>query len=320
MPTPIFLPDETEYWIWPDGDYLLWGDELMTFALADITYRVARELGIVTEGVATSGTTSTIVDSDARDEDDDYWNKGTAWILRDAAGASAAPEKEYSVIQDFTATNDTIVLQDSLTVAVGEGDRYAVAEKYVPLQIIIQKINQALNDLGRIPYVDTTSLTISDNKTEYTLPIASKLDFRLVSIQTNKVASNNYWNVISNAEVEQADPGAAPTLILPEQYSSGYKLKLEYMANHPNMYQPTDPLSETVPVERVVIPAVLECLRYRRQKMNTDDFDADIKDYTDRKANLAVNYPIRLPPRPSRVGIVHNVEAHYDDLPGKVYL
>ena len=51
----------------------------MTYTLGELTYRAAREIEDVREGVATGGSTTTIVDSNNRTEHDDYWNGGTAW-------------------------------------------------------------------------------------------------------------------------------------------------------------------------------------------------------------------------------------------------
>ena len=62
----------------------------MTYTLANLTYRTARELDIVYEGTATGGSDTTLIDTNQLDQANDYWNDGTVWILEDAGGAGAA--------------------------------------------------------------------------------------------------------------------------------------------------------------------------------------------------------------------------------------
>ena len=318
--TQMELEEESYCWLFEDEQVILWGEEDVTYTLFDLTYMVAREMGITIEGIATSGATTTIIDTNDRTEDNDYWNGGTAWILRDALGASAAPEGQYSVISDHTSAG-TVTLRDALTAAVAVGDRYAVADDKVPLHIIIQKINQALTDLGAIPYTDTTSVTIADDKTEYTLPAAANLDLRAVYIQMEDDDTNdNQWREILTWSVERQDPGNADLLILQEQYLSGYDLKLEYMANHADLFTYTDPLSEHVPAERVIYPAIVECLKYRKQRTRWRDFDADIARYEAKAEQVRQTRPIRQLQRSARLMIVGDTPIEYESEPGKVYL
>lgn len=251
----------------------------MTYTLFDLTYMVARELGLAQEGIATGGSTTTLVDTLGRAEPDDYWNNGTVWVLRDAAGAGAAPEGEYAVITDYVQSTATLTLREALTAAVAGGDRYGCMMKYIPLNVIIQQINDSLMLLGTIPYADKVSITIENNKTEYALPIASKQDLREVWLQTYQNVTDNQYLRLYNWKVEQADPGAAPRLVLPEQYTAGYALKLVYMANHPAMKVATATLSEFVPVERVILPAVLGCYKWRKVQTGWNRWDDQIKTY-----------------------------------------
>lgn len=291
----------------------------MTYTLSDLTYRVARELGLTQEGVATGGSTTTLVDTVMRTEQDDYWNKGTVWVLRDAGGASAAPEGEYATISDFDNATATATIS-TLTAAIAGGDRYAISTKHVPMHILIQKINQAIQDLGVVPYVDITTITTADNQTEYTLPIAAKRNLLQVYIQTiDDDANDNRWMQIPNWSVQEADPGAAPRLIIP-QYASGYKVKLVYMANHPILQVATATLSEYVPVERVIIPAVLRCLEYRKMRTGWRQWDDEIKMYQDRVAEVEMKRRITRPHRQSHYTYANGIPIETDDEPDKVYL
>ena len=293
----------------------------MTYTLFDLTYRVARELGLTQEGVATGGSATTLIDTVMRDEADDLWNKGTVWVLRDAGGAGAAPEKEYATVSDFVQATSTLTIS-AVTAAIAGGDRYALAMKQVPLHIIIQKINQAIQDLGPVPYADITSITTADDQTEYSLPVAAKRDLLQVRIQTvDDDANDNRWiEVPGGWEVQQADPGAQPRLII-QQFTSGYDLKLVYLANHPALEVATATLSEYIPVERIVIPAVLACLEYRKMRTGWKQWDDEIRVYQERAAEVKLRRRVLRPQRDRRYMYTGNqVISINDDEPDKVYL
>lgn len=281
---------------------------MATFTLFDLTYRVARELGILKEGVATGGSTTTIVDTNERTEENDYWNGGTAWILKDAGGAGAAPEKEYARITDHVASSGTLTVA-TFSAAVGAGDRYAVANDWLPNNIIISQINSALLDLGAVPTTDTTTITIADNQTEYTLPAAAGRDLRQVFLQTvDDDADDNRWEEIRGWRLKQAAPGTADTLILDRQYPSGYDLMLVYMATHAQLSASTDAMNEHIPVERVVIPAALQCLYYLAQKTGWNKWDQFIRRFETRTEQIRQTRPVIVPRRASKLMIVTSDE------------
>lgn len=274
---------------------------MATFTLFDLTYRVIRILGFEKEGVATGGSTTTIIDTNERTEENDYWNGGTAWILKDAAGAGAAPEKEYARISDHVLATNTLTI-GTLTAAVGAGDRYAVANKWVPLNIMIGMINASLTDLGPVPTTDTTTITIADNQTEYSLPAAAGRDLRQVWLQTKLDDSNdNRWQEVFNWRVQHAAAGVADTIIFDTQFPAGYKIKLLYMANHAEMTASTSALNEHVPVERVIYPAALECLTYLAQATQWNRWDKFISRLEAKTEQIRQTRPIIVPRRQSRL-------------------
>ena len=191
----------------------------------------------------------------------------------------------------------------------------------MPLHVIISSINQALIDLGPIPYTDTTSITIASNQTEYTLPIAANRTLRQVWLQLDKTdADDNLWTEIVNWVVEKEDPGNADTLILPTQYDSGYALKLIYNRVHPELFTSTSVLSEHVPIERVVYPAILNCFKWRKRRTRSSRYDDDIERYEGFVEQMRISYPVMTPSKPSRLVIVSDGKLEYDDEPGTVYL
>ena len=244
----------------------------MTDTLFDLTYRVCSKLGQVREGLCTGGTTTTILDANDRGEEDEYWNGGTAWMLRDAAGASAAPEGEYSVIKDFANTGGVITTRDTLTAAPAAGDKYAVGKVRYPLWLLIQKINEAVEGMGEIPVVDKATITTAGSKTEYSLPGAANRNLLNVFIQTKLGDTNDYqWQKIYGWTVERTAIGTADLLILPGQPPTGRLLLLEYGDVHDQLYVSTDQLSETVHIQRVVVLAAIKCLLHRKQKIGSND-------------------------------------------------
>lgn len=281
---------------------------MATFTLSDLTYMVAREIGILKEGVATGGSTTTIIDTNERSEENDYWNGGTAWILKDAGGAGAAPEKEFALITDHVSATGTLTVA-TFSAAVGAGDRYAVANDWVPKNIIISQINSALLDMGPVPTTDITSITTADNQTEYTLPAAAGRDLRQVFIQTvDDDSDDNRWAEIRGWKVKQAVPGTADTLILDRQYPTGYDLMLVYMATHGALSAATDALNEHVPVERVVIPAALQCLYHLAQRTGWNKWDKYIARFEQRTEQIRQTRPILVPRRASKLMIVTSDE------------
>jgi hypothetical protein len=277
----------------------------MTYTLAQLTYRVARELGITVEGIATGGTTGTLLDANDRTEADNYWLDGTLWVLRDAGGAGAAPENEVRTLSASTSSTGTLTVRTAFTVSPAAGDRYALAYKFGGnpwLYTLQQKINQAIQDLGRVPQTDITTIVGADNQTEYTLPAAAGLDLRQVWYQGDNTDSNdNRWRELIRGShwyvQENSTAGTADTLVLAFQPSSAYYLKLVYMAPHPMLLTDTSYLSDHVPVERVVIPATLECFRYMKQVTGWNKWDSDIQRYDEMATRIRSQYSIHAPRR-----------------------
>ena len=231
-------------------------------------------------------------------------NGGTLWVLHNANDPGEAPQGEFGIISDSTA-GGLISLRANLTAAIQVSDKYAIANNRVPLNVIISQLNASLLDMGIVPYTDITSLTITANKTEYTLPISAKRDLRQVWIQTDKnnVVSNQ-WEEILNWYRQGADPGSADTLVLPYQYNTGFALKLVYLAPHPELVYYSDVLSEYVPLERVIYPAILGCLKWRRNRTGWRDWDTMIARYEAKTTDaLTMKRIPEIPRRSSRVNI-----------------
>jgi len=294
----------------------------MSYTLGNLTYFVASELGVVTEGTATGGSTTTIIDTNDRTEADDYWNGGTAWILRDAGGASAAPEGEYSIISDFTATTDTVTVRTAFTVTPAVGDRYALGKKRYPLNTLIQCVNKAIVDLGTIPVTDITTVTTASEQTEYTLPGAASRDLREVWIQVvDDDANDNRWSKLHNWSIQRTTTGTGDLLVFPLQPNEPYKLKLVYMGEHLPLYVYSDKLNETIPRERIIYRAVFHALNWFKQKTSSNEqpLAENIARYESLATRAMLEHPINIPFRTPRVTMARG-EITLESEPGKAYL
>lgn len=297
----------------------------MTETLFDLTLAVARELGILQEGTASGGSTTTIVDTTERTEADNYWNLGAAWITYDAGGAGAAPQGQYSVITDHTQSTKTMDLRTTLGAAVASGDRYAccrVAEGGVSwLSQIIGKINVAMMDIGPVPQTDVTTITAADSQTEYTMSLAMGRDIREIWVASDTDTNDYQWRKLYNWRVQpHSTAGTADTLILPYQPDTGYAVKVVYLALHPNLAVYSDKLSDHVPKERIVYPAVLECYRYRKGVTGWDKWDDEIRRWEQRAEMIKGSRPVRLPPRTSKLMLVNSDGLNYESTADLVYL
>jgi len=319
------LVDDLDNYIIDDlGNYIEMGGwtgeiEVSTYTLFDLTYRLARELEILEESTATANGSSTTVVDTYRDEDDDYFNDGTLWLVRDNGGTGALPEGSYSIVQDYTQSTGTITLRSDLPAATGLGDKYAVASKRIPHHVLVQGINNALFDLGTIPYTDTSSITTAANQSEYTLPLAAKEDLRLVMIETIASDSDdNQWVLLPNWDVQQSLTGVQPALVFPYQPNSPYDLKLVYMGAHPEMTEYDDELSEFVPLERVLYPAVISCLRYYKNRVRGRDvtlIDERIAAYEQKVEMAKIRHPIPVPSKQGKITYVPDINR-YATYPG----
>src|SRR3990170_1504342 len=284
----------------------------MSETLATATYRLARELGIVVEGVATGGSATTLIDTNDLTQADDYWNGASLWILRDSAEAAAAPEGEFAIVSDFATTGDTLTLRNvaagtgnALTAAAAAGDRYALGKKRYPMHILIQRVNQALVEMGTIPITDTTTVDTASAQTEYSLPIAANTDLREVWFQTITGDTNdNRWRKMHDWYIQRSATGVADLLMLPLQYPAPRDIKIVYMDVHPSLDDHDDKISEHVHISRVVMEAIVLALHWRKQKIGLGDptlndqlafYTGPQADGLSRLAKARRDYPIRAP-------------------------
>jgi hypothetical protein len=268
--------------------------------LTHLLQKVYRRLKVAKTSTATGGTTTTIVDTKLVDylgdsNEDDVLNGGSAIIVRDAAGAGAAPEGEFSRIADYD-DGGTITVS-TLGAAPASGDTYMYISPDFPLFDMIEVVNDALVSLGRIPKV-YSSLTTANNQTEYTLPVSLK-GIKLTDIEiqgTLTDSDNNQYTSITGWKITPALPGTAGLLTLP-QFASGYTLRISHPGLHPRVSTYADYISEYIHPELATAVVAAHALQwYNSQRSGADDYWKQREDRAWNQLDIAKrDYPIILP-------------------------
>jgi len=270
------------------------------FQLTHLLQKAYRRLKVARTSTATGGSTTTIVDTKLVDDlgdsnEDDILNRGTAIIVRDAGGAGAAPEGEFSRITDYDDAGTITV--STLTAAVASGDTYMNMSPDFPLLDMIEIVNDALVYLGRIPKVYST-LTTAANQTEYTLPVALKgVDLHDIELQGILTDSNdNRYIPIEGWKITPALPGSTALLTIP-QFASGYILRIGYPGTHPRVSAYSDYISEYVHPELASAATAAHALQwYNSQRSGADDYWKQREDRAWNQLDIAkAVYPIKLP-------------------------
>ncbi len=276
----------------------------MNQTLFDLTLKLAKKLGAVREQLATGGGTTSLIDTEQLLEADEFWNEGTIWLVRDAAGAGGAPEGEFSGILDFTNSTAVVDLHETLTQAIAVGDRYAIALPRYPLHDLIYLINEAL-DATIVSFTDKTSLSTVSGQTEYDLPsVSQNYDLRRVWEQRRTGAANdNQWVRLYGWDVERTDTGSPDRLVFGLAPYGNRQLKLEFVDAHPNLYLSSDELREHVHGDLIVANAAVIAMERRLQ--DPSDEDPNIRQLLDRFDGQAViaqaEKPIQNPQRNTKL-------------------
>ena len=245
----------------------------MAYLVGDAVRDILSELGQLTEGVATGGTTASVVDTLLGGTDDD-WNGGTVIITRNVSSAATPPEGQFGIVTDYTASTAGIsVAAGTFTTAPAAGDIYGVSTSYYPLRQVIRGLNRALSAMGDIPLTDIATLTTAVAQTEYTYAVAWKRrpPFR-VDIQGKLDDTNDYqWKEINWWEYVPATAGSTGLLILKQQPPTGYLLRIWYLSPHPNVEAYSDIIYEGFHPELVVWKSVYEVLIWQHGRSQGTD-------------------------------------------------
>lgn len=247
----------------------------MPFTLSQLLQAGYFNLGQLNERKATGGSTTTIIDTTATDGSDDDLTDGAVFIVRDAAGASAAPEGQFGRVSAFVAATGTITLDTALTSAVGAGDTYAWVSAEYPLQQMIRAANEGLRSLGDVDLTDIVTLETATDTLEYAYSAAwkRKPPFRVdIQGRTGNSAANEWvrWN---DWEYVPAVAGTAGKLIFPAYQAAGYDIRVWYQGPHPTLNAYSDPVAEVLDPETAVQAFVAKALLWSNTRgRGADEF------------------------------------------------
>ncbi len=263
-------------------------------ALFDILLRVYSDLGELQFGLATGGSSTTLVDSGIGGSDDD-WNGGTVFITE---ADSAAPVAEFAEITDYATSSGTLTFASSgingLSSAPAADDEYALASSLYTLDYMRGVVNRALVRMGNITVVDE-SLTTAANQKEYTIPGAAVKDnLREVWIAPVSTANNEGWVLLPKGVWRQE----LNILIFQQQPVSGKTLKLVYMGLQTRLAAFGDAISADIPLNRVVAEAVY-LVRTSRKSSGRERAEAE-----DDLLLARQRWPIHDPGKPSKLMII----------------
>lgn len=242
--------------------------------LFDVLVQAGRNLDALIEGLATGGSTSTIADTflTSLGYQDDHFNGGTAFLIRDAGGASAAPQGESRLVSDFANTGGVVTVTPVFSAEPAAGDNYGVMANRFPKYQLISKVNESLQEMGDIPTVDISSITTASADQEYAVPVAAKRDLRQVWIARSTAAPYR-WEPIQQYTVEGAGANSVGNLLFPFQPPAGFLLKLVYMAPHPYVQADTDKISDFVGLDWLSLAASVKAATWRMQQAGADEED-----------------------------------------------
>ena len=216
--------------------------------LFDIISGLFDELGGLKYGIATGGSSTTLVDSGIGGSNDD-WNLGTLLIV-EADGA--APEGEFAEVTDYVSSGGTLTFSssgiDGLSSAPASGDEYALISDDYTLDNLRGIINRGLVRMGDIPNEDE-SLTTAATTKEYTLPAATRQGIRRVYLSQVATANNEGWKEMFNWRPEGTQ------LIFRQQPETAKTIKIRYMGPHTRLAANSDTLNAYVPLNRAVAEA-----------------------------------------------------------------
>lgn len=279
----------------------------MALTLSDVLQALYFELGETKMGKATSGTTTTLVDSAvAATSKDNVWRNGTLFITRDAAGA--APQGQFQRVSAYTNSSGTYTVDTAFSVAVGAADVYMVVSDYYPLQEMILAVNRGLAELGDVPLVDTTTLDTAAGTTEYAAAVDWKRQrpYRIDIQGRTGAASDNQWVEWPNFEWVPAAAGSTGKIIFRDYPVASRDIRVWYKGPHGAVSAYSDVINETLDPQLVVGAALTKAYQWQNNRSKgADEFTLQSGQKAEQGLmNMKVERPLHRPKSKPRLLIV----------------
>lgn len=245
----------------------------MTITLARTIFLTLEELGQTDIRTATSGSTTTLVDSTlgTNYEDTDSLVGGAVYISYDAGGAGAAPEGQYKKITDYDPATGTLTFS-AMTIAPAAGDEYFLSMPAFPVDVIKARVNAALRMLGEIPVIDKVTLSSVSSQSEYTQALTWKKKPPLqIEMQTNLTSGDAKPELLTGWKVEPATAGSTGLIRFPYWLTAGYYLYVTYLGIHPTLNLYTDTVQEYISQELVIAASAYKVAQWYNARQGGKD-------------------------------------------------
>ncbi len=214
--------------------------------VADITLKVIREVEDVIEGIATGGSTTTLIDSALGTLPNDHFNNGRLWIL---SGTHAG---KVFVVTDFTTSTGTVTFA-VVTGAIAAGVRYAICRNAYPWDQVVSAVQRALERTW-VTGIDST-LEGDGETLSFTLPSGvydiKRVEFEDATIAHSGYKNSTHWKETTNGKL-RFDYGYAPI--------DGYTIHVHYRKPHDTLIDYTTTISTEINVEWLKWAAAQELL------------------------------------------------------------
>lgn len=217
----------------------------------DAVLKLAREVVVTRQGTATSGTTSTLDDTEIKLQPGIFVG-GTLFNLVNS---------EFRKITNQTASKITVSPVMTINDA---GDAYVVANPDIPLDQLMAAVNGAIRDLV-IPIEDITTLAVAGQE-EYTLP-ANISGVMRVEVATSLTSPygyqlNQHWREVNGKLRFPSADFRPPT--------DDNIIKLTYRKPHTDLVLGTAALPNDIDVDYIHWSAVQKAAKYGLKQHGTD--------------------------------------------------
>ena len=267
----------------------------MTLILGQLLEQVYRDLhSDIVDGVATGGSTTTIVDSGltSRPFTENRFKDWIAFISRSTDGL--APQSQYGIATAYVKSTGTITIP-TVSATVASGDEYALCKPDIPLYTLIKLCNDALNELFYAA-VDT-SLTSDSSTVRYTLPAATK-GIRPYAVYLRDPTDYTLYEA-PNWFVETAAPGSTETLVFQWYPIDAKTIVIDYKSLHPQLTAYSSNISEKIHPRLAIAACVERAFRWKKtpknRKIDVQNWESAKRELEEMKVRFRIDMPTKRP-------------------------
>ncbi len=250
----------------------------------DAMLAAARLIAETIDSTATSGSTTTLIDTALQSTRDDFWNAGICFVRSGTYNSSTA----FPVL-DYTDTGRVLTIASSaLAHAIVAGQNYTLCRGQFSRQILLGAINQALTEIV-VTQHDDTLVVLADTE-EYDLPagVANVVKVEVASndAEPYRFETKNYW---------RENAGQIVFLNNYQPQTADMPIRIWYNAPHPALTLDADTVNAAIhPARLAWMAAYYACLSRAGLEGLTNQKAKDFMGMvTARLPEMAARYPVR---------------------------